>query len=93
MMLPPDVIKPPPNTQLPPHLIVQFWAQVFTELQTAYGLASADAATAVVHFRADSDHLVGDMRYHSNWYDVAETIATGWRTGYLKSLPITNGKP
>jgi hypothetical protein len=92
-MFPPDVIKPPTSTSLPRHLIVEFWAQIFTELQTVHGLTAADAATAIVRFRADSDHLVGDMRYHRNWSDVAETIAIGWRSGYLKSLPGTGLTP
>lgn len=78
MTIPPDVVRPPGDTRLPPHLIVEFWSQIYLELQTRYGLPAADAAAVIIDFRAD-EHRVGDMQYHANWYDVAQTIATGWR--------------
>lgn len=77
-MIPSDVIRVPPDTKLPPHLVVEFWAQVYADLQAKYGLAATDAATAVIRFRAD-EHRVGDMRYHRDAEQVAQTIATGWQ--------------
>ena len=80
-MLPPNVGSPPPNTNLPPDLIVQFWEEVYGELQTAHQLSGPDAVTAIMRFRAAADHDVGDMIYHRNPGDVADTIAAGWRNG------------
>jgi hypothetical protein len=86
-MIPPDVVRVPPNTKLPPNLIVQFWADVYGHLRTSHGLSDADAAAAVVQFRAETDHLVEDMRYHRDADHVAETIATGWRNRVARPAP------
>ena len=71
-------------------MIVQFWAKVYGRLQAVHGLTAADAATAILRHRAD-EYLVEDMEYHSNWYDVADLIALGWRNGALR--PPTPAAP
>ncbi len=91
-MIPPDVIRVPWDTRLPPHLIVEFWAKIYTELQAKYGLLAADAAAAIIDFRVD-EHRVGDMRYHRDAEDVAETIAIGWRLRRSMTTPATVSTP
>ena len=81
-MLPPPAGYPAPDTELPPDLIVRFWEDVYAALQSEHGLTPADAMTAIIRHRAD-EYLVGDMQYHQDAEDVAETIAIGWHNGAL----------
>jgi hypothetical protein len=86
-MFPHNVGYPPPGTQLPVDLIVGFWEQVYAHLQSAHRLTGADAVTAITQFRAAADGAVGDMLYHRDPGDVAETIATGWENGAVWAQP------
>lgn len=84
MKLPPAACDPPSGTTLPPHLVVDFWYRVHATLTSRYGLSDADGAIALVRFRADTDHLVRDARYHESHEEVAETIALAWQNGSLQ---------
>jgi hypothetical protein len=90
-MFPQNVGYPPPNTSLPADLIVRFWQEVFDRLQTKHRLSPVDAATAIVRYRAAVDQDVGDMLYHRDPGDVADTIATGWENGVTWS-PAARGR-
>ena len=87
MVLPPAVCYPPVGTTLPTHLIMEFWYKVHDALVTDHSLGVDIAAGAIIRFRADSDDLVGDMRYHRNTEDVAKAIAAGVRTGAISVTP------
>jgi hypothetical protein len=87
-MFPANVGYPPPDTKLPADLIMRFWEEVYGQLQTAHDLSATDAATAITRFRAATDELVGDMLYHRDAHDVADTIATGWENGVVWSPTI-----
>jgi len=92
-MLPPPAGYPPPKTQLPHDLVIQFWEDIYADLQATHGLTPAEAFAAIVACRAETDNLVGDMTYHRGSEELARTIAVGWRNGALSyplaAVPVT----
>jgi hypothetical protein len=68
---------------LPPNLIREFWDTVKRELLQRHELADAKATSAIASYRAALDrHQAGDMVYHREPDDVAETIAAGAESGF-----------
>jgi hypothetical protein len=68
---------------LPPNLIREFWDTVKRELLHRHELTEAKAASAISSYRAALDrHQAGEMVYHRDPEDVAETIAAGAESGF-----------
>ena len=77
---------------LPASVIKQFWTTVKRELQARFSLPQADARDGINAYRAlIKKWRVGEILYHDNPENVAETIACGWRKRH--SHTEKNGKP
>lgn len=87
MVLPPAACFPPPGTQLPGHLIVDFWYKVHHALTAAHGLDPDDAAGTIVAFRAAADGRVGDLLYHSAPDELAASLAAGHQNRLAVGAP------
>lgn len=73
---------------LPQHLIAEFWGTVKQTLLEQHKLIEPDAVKAISTYRSALDrHQVGDMVYHRDPESVADTIAHGWRNGFLDPPP------
>jgi hypothetical protein len=77
---------------LPKHLIAEYWHDVKQELMESHHLSEADATTAVAHYRAGLEQIpVGEVIYNRDPDKRAKTIAAGWRSGYLATVPRPRG--
>lgn len=72
---------------LPIELTVGFWEEVMQILMQEYHLPSDRAQEGIVDYRVRLElHGVGEMVYHRNARDVAQTIARAIQQGGFKTL-------
>ena len=70
---------------LPPHLVANYWIDVFTDLVERHGLTPADARVAIDAHRGELDAIgIGDLTYHRDACYRADDIAAGWANGYYR---------
>jgi hypothetical protein len=73
---------------LPERLIFKYWLDVVSDLVQRHRLKLADAISAVQVFRDLIDARgVNYMTYHNNSEDIADSVAAGWKSGFLKRQP------
>jgi len=73
---------------LPAALIAQYWHTVAELLTTVHSLTTADAASAVrAHRRLLDEREIGDIVYNRDAEYTAESVAAGWKSGFLKRQP------
>lgn len=73
---------------LPEKLIADFWVQVLLDLVSRHQITGENAAEAVRVYRAMIEYRVGDMIYHRDAEQVAETVADGWKSGFLTASTV-----
>ncbi len=70
---------------LPAALIAQYWHNVVESLISVHRLTAADAASAVrAHRQLLDEKGIGDIAYNRDAEDRAESVAAGWKSGFLK---------
>ena len=75
---------------LPENLIADFWVDVLVALSARHGLTPDDAAAAVGAYRAVlAEKQIGDLTYHREPDQVAETVADGWKSGFFRPTALT----
>jgi hypothetical protein len=75
---------------LPEKLIADFWVEVLLDLVSRHQLSGKDAAEAVQSYRLKlDDRGIGDLIYHRNSDSVADTVADGWKSGFLTPSAVT----
>jgi hypothetical protein len=73
---------------LPAALIAQYWHNVAEILTTVHHLTAADAASAVrAHRQLLDERGIGDIAYNRDAEYAAESVAAGWKSGFLKRQP------
>lgn len=71
---------------LPRPLIEEFWNQVASIVKRKCHLSEDRAFAATSRFRNDIEPKTGEMIYHDNVENVAETIANAVRSGEYSSV-------
>ncbi len=73
---------------LPEALIAKFWQDVERTLVRQYRLPAPDAEVAVQKYRVEvDDHDTSAPNFNRGVESVAETVAAGWKSGFLKRQP------
>ena len=68
---------------LPPALVEQYWDEIREFLQEEHGLSREQSQQAATVYRHEVEPKAGDMLYHRDAKDVANTIAIGVKNGSL----------
>jgi hypothetical protein len=66
---------------LPQALIEEYWERVFSIVKKKCRLDDRSARMAVAGFRTEIEPKVGEMIYHDNVENVAETVANAVNNG------------
>lgn len=70
---------------LPPPLVEQYWNEVREFLHEQHQLSREQSQQAATDYRHEVEPKAGDMLYHRDAKDVANTIAIGVRNGSLRA--------
>jgi hypothetical protein len=71
----------------PEHLVVGYWDKVCRLLTEQHGLTEEQARQEILDYRQEMESLgVGDILYHEDATNVAETLAGTFRQGGVRRI-------